>query len=99
MNALYKIADNRAEAMEFVVNDTTHCLGTPLRDLPLKKGILIAVIIHQGKVLIPEGSSSISIGDTVIIIARWESILDINDIYDPNRLEVSLSNLTKQLNP
>jgi trk system potassium uptake protein TrkA len=99
MNALYKIADNRAEAMEFVVNDTTHCLGTPLRDLPLKKGILIAVIIHQGKVLIPEGSSSISIGDTVIVIARGESILDINDIYDPNRLEVSLSSLAKQLNP
>ena len=82
MNALYRIADGHAEAMEFAVNETTRHLGVPLKDLRLKKGILIAVLIHQNRIIIPEGSSSISQGDTVIIISRDRAIVDINDIYD-----------------
>lgn len=81
MKSLYRIAGNRVEAMEFVVNATTRHLGVPLKDLRLKKGILIAVIIHNNKIIIPEGSSSISEGDSVIIVSRDSGILDINDIY------------------
>lgn len=81
MKSLYKIAGNRAEAMEFVVNGTTRHLGVSLKDLRLKKGILIAVIIHNGRIIIPEGSSHIEEGDTVIIVSRDSGILDINDIY------------------
>ena len=36
MNALYKIADGHAEAMEFVANATTRNRDTPLRELRLK---------------------------------------------------------------
>ena len=70
MNALYKIADGHAEAMEFVVNDTTRHLGIPLRDLRLKQGILIAVLVHEGQIIIPEGSSCHPAGDTVILVSR-----------------------------
>ncbi len=67
--------------MEFTVNKSTRHLGLSLRDLKLKKGILIAVIIHHGHIIIPEGSSHIEDGDTVIIVSHDSSILDINDIY------------------
>lgn len=87
MNTLYKIGESGAEAMEFVVNQTTRHLGTPLKDLHLKKGILVAVIIHQGRTIIPEGSSTIEMGDTVIIISSGHGILDINDIFDDSLLE------------
>ena len=83
MNTLYKIGDSGAEAMEFVVNQTTR----PLKDLHLKKGILVAVIIHQGRTIIPEGSSTIEPGDTVIIISSGHGILDINDIFDDSVLD------------
>ena len=53
----------------------------------MKRGILIAVIIHQGRVIIPDGSSVISAGDTVILVSRNHGILDINDIYEESRLE------------
>ena len=88
MNALYKIADGHAEAMEFVVNETTHNLDIPLRDLRLKKGILIAVLVHQGKIIIPDGSSVISSGDIVILISRNHGILDINDIFEDSLLDM-----------
>ena len=87
MNALYKIAGGQAEAMEFVVNQTTRHLGIPLRDLRLKKGVLLAVIIHQGTIIIPEGSSSIHAGDIVIVVSRDHGILDVNDIYEESLLD------------
>lgn len=87
MTALYKIADGKAEAMEFVVNQTTLHLGKPLKELRLKKGILIAVIIHQSRIIIPEGSSCLTQGDTVIIVSRGEGILDVNDMFQDSRTD------------
>ena len=88
MNALYKIADGNAEAMEFVVNETTHNLNIPLRKLRLKRGILIAVLVQQGKIVIPDGSSVIRAGDTVILVSRNHGILDINDIFEDSLLDL-----------
>ena len=87
MNTLYKIGDSGAEAAEFVVNQTTRHLGIPLKDLHLKRGILVAVIIHQGRTVIPEGSSTIQLGDTVIIISSGHGIQDINDIFDDSFMD------------
>ena len=88
MNALYKIADGHAEAMEFVANATTRNRDTPLRELRLKPGILVAVLVHQGRIVIPDGSSSIAAGDTVIVISRNHGILDLNDIFEDSLLEL-----------
>ena len=82
MTALYRIADNKAEAVEFVANEYTLHLGTPLMDLPLKQGFLIAALLHKGRVIIPSGSTCLSMGDRVIIISRGQGIRDINDIFD-----------------
>ena len=90
MTALYRIAEGKVEAMEFVVNETTRHLKIPLKDLRLKKGILIAVIIHQGRIIIPEGSTCMEQGDTVIIVSRDEGILDVNDIFDESLLEAGV---------
>ena len=82
MNSLHRIADGAAEAMEFTVRSTTRYLNVPLKDLCLKSGILIAVIMRGRDIIIPEGSSSIQEGDSVILISRGRLILDLNDIYE-----------------
>lgn len=82
MNTLYRIADGSAEAMEFTASANTRHLGAPLKDLHLRKGILIAVLARGGDIIIPEGSSSIQEGDSVILISRDLRILDLNDIYE-----------------
>lgn len=81
MTALYKIANNRAEAMEFTANETTHNLHVPLKDLNIKKGILVALIVHRNRIIIPEGSSMIEVGDSVIVISSNHTVLDLNDIF------------------
>jgi trk system potassium uptake protein TrkA len=90
MKALYRIASNKAETMEFIVNDTTRNLNIPLKHLSLKQGILVALIIHQNRIIIPEGNSSIQAGDTVIIVSRNHTILDINDIFADPHLEFGM---------
>ncbi len=81
MNALYRIAGGKAEAMEFLVSPATRNLKVPLKDLKLRQGVLIAVIVRGSKVIIPEGSTCLEQGDDVIVIARDSGILDLNDIY------------------
>lgn len=68
--------------MEFLVSPATRNLRIPLKDLKLRKGILIAVIVRNGKVIIPEGSTCLEQGDDVIVVARDSGILDLNDIYE-----------------
>lgn len=82
MHALYRIANDKAEALEFTVGKHTENLGVALKDLKLKKGILIAVIVRSDQVIIPDGSSCLQEGDSVIIVTRDHTILDVNDIYD-----------------
>lgn len=82
MNALYRIAGGKAEAMEFLVSPATRNLKVPLKDLRLRRGVLIAVIVRGNKVIIPEGSTCLEQGDDVIVIARDSGILDLNDIYE-----------------
>ena len=82
MNSLHRIADGAAEAMEFTVGPATRHLGTPLKDLRLRPGVLLAVIVRGSEIIIPEGSSFLQEEDSVIIIARGSWITDLNDIYD-----------------
>lgn len=82
MHAMYRIANDKAEALEFTVSKNTENLGVALKDLKLKDGILIAVIVRSDQVIIPEGSSYLQEGDSVIIVTRDHAILDLNDIYD-----------------
>ena len=82
MNSLHRIADGAAEAMEFTVGPNTRYLGTPLRDLRLRSGVLLAVIVRGSEIIIPEGSSFLQEEDSVIIISRGSGITDLNDIYD-----------------
>ena len=52
----------------------------PLKDLNFKPGLLVAAIVHGGKLLIPGGHSIISEGDRVIVVAKSLFLKDLNDI-------------------
>ncbi len=84
MEALYRIGSGAAEATEFTVGPGTAHMGVPLKDLNsrLKAGVLVAVIVRNGRFIIPEGGDSINEGDNVIIVSTTdEPIMDINDIF------------------
>ena len=83
IDSLYNIIDNRVEAIEFNVNEKIQDLtGKPLKDLRLKKNILICAIIRKRQVLIPNGSDKIDPGDSVIIITKEHRFSELKDILE-----------------
>lgn len=80
---IHNIADGRAEALEFVLDSTAQNCGKPLKELKLKKNVLIACITHRGSIEIPGGNSTFSVGDSVIIVRACDDvILQFNDIFE-----------------
>ncbi len=80
VETLYRICDNKIEALEFYINEASDMVGIPLLELKLKPNVLIACIRHKNNVIIPHGQDCISVGDTVIIVTTQKGFLDIRDI-------------------
>ena len=80
VETLYKILDNRAEALEFYVRAESEVTETPLSELDLKPNLLICCIHRQGKVIFPRGQNRIRVGDSVIIVTTCKGFHDIRDI-------------------
>ena len=80
---VHNIADGKAEALEFILDDKAMNCGRPLKELKLKKNVLIACITHNGKIEIPGGNSAFEAGDIVIVVrACNDVILQFNDIFE-----------------
>lgn len=77
---LYRLADGKAEAIEFIAREGDSYIGTALKDLTTRPGNLVAVILHQGKVIVPFGNDKIEAGDHVVIISRESGIGDLNEV-------------------
>ena len=79
IETLYRVFDNRAEAIELLV-DESEVIDTPLMKMNLKKDMLIASINRGGRVFIPTGNDCLMMGDTVIIVTKHTGFDEINDI-------------------
>ena len=80
IETLYKIVDSRVEAIEFKLKENFKAFGIPLKDLKLKKNILIASIVRQRIPIIPGGNDQIEIGDSVIVVCRNQKFKDLKEI-------------------
>ena len=80
IETLYHMFDYKVEAIEFLVDEPSPVTDTPLKDLKLKKDVLISFINRNGKIIIPTGNDSIMVGDTVMIVTKQTGFDNINDI-------------------
>ena len=80
---VHSIASGMAEASEFLVDATTMNRGKPLRDIQLKKNVLLACISRHGSLEIPNGNSSFEDGDTLLIVTDSNTVIErLNDIFE-----------------
>ena len=77
---LYKLLGGAIEAVEFTAVASTSFLNTPLKDLRLKEGMLVAAIVREGRTIIPDGGTSIHAGDRVIVMAKSFFLHELDDI-------------------
>lgn len=77
---LYQLMDGRAEALEFIVDEDADYTDIPLKELRLKKNILIGGILRDRKAIIPAGDDVILPGDRVVVIASQHRLNALADI-------------------
>ena len=77
---LYRLVDGKAEAMEFIAVKGDPYIGIPLKDLAMRKGTLVSVIVRQSKVIVPFGNDHIEAGDHVVILSSVSGISDLNEV-------------------
>ncbi len=82
VETLHRIVNDRVEALEFRVNNAKELVGRKLKDLPIRRGILVAVINRNGHVIIPGGNDVIMEGDSVIIVTTHKNLTDLTDILE-----------------
>ena len=80
IETLYRLNENRVEALEFLIKEDCPIVGVPLQELKLKENILVCSINHKGTILTPGGQSVIQVGDTVVIVTTSTGFHDIRDI-------------------
>ena len=81
VRTLHRLVGGKVEALEFGVTADVPFAGVPLRDLNLRKNILVAGIIREnGKTIIPSGNDSFCAGDDVIIVTTNTDLTDLRDI-------------------
>ena len=78
---LYKMLDGSVEALEFTATASSRSvLDKPLKDLTLKKGVLLAAIARENKIIIPGGLTTIQEGDHVVVVTKSQVFDDLTDI-------------------
>ena len=82
IETLYRMLDDRVEALEFCIRQDSKVTNTPLMELNLKENLLICSIVRGGKIITPSGKDVIQNGDTVIVVTTNKGLKDIKDILD-----------------
>lgn len=82
VESLYRLVDGQLEFIEFRVASSDKYIGRMLKDIRLKKNILLAGIIRQGRLIIPHGEDILLVGDTALIASVGHKLSELGDIYE-----------------
>lgn len=82
VETMYKLMNGSVEALEFNVQADFKSQHIPLKDMQLKKDVLVAGIIRKRKAFVPTGDDEIVAGDKIIVIAKSneQKMNDLSDI-------------------
>ncbi len=68
------LADGKAEAIELRVAEGAKIVNRTLKQVRFPKNTLIAALIRHDQVIVPRGSDTFNVGDTVVAFTQSESI-------------------------
>lgn len=78
---LYQLVNNQVEALEFSAKKSDRIFNRQLKELKIKKDCLIACIIRNNEVIIPDGDSRILSGDNVVVVTTHKNFDDLSDAF------------------
>ena len=78
---IYKICNDKAEAIEFIVGNGCRNLGIKFKNVQFKENFIVALIVRNKEIIIPTGDDYLQIHDRVIIVNSDEKPVELNDIF------------------
>ncbi len=82
IQTLYRLKEDRVEALEFIVSKDSELIGKTISNLKFKQNVLIAGIMRKGKLIIPGGSDSFMVGDSVVVATTNKGYQSLEDIVE-----------------
>ncbi len=79
---LYRLVNDQVEALEFLAKKQEDIYDKPLKELKIKNNCLVACIIRENGVIIPNGNDCIKLGDSVIVVTTHKNFDDLTDIFE-----------------
>lgn len=80
VEALYRMMDDRVEALEFNVGEQSRVTRANLTELKIIPNTLICCINRKGTIIRPGGKDMIQPGDSVIVVTTAKGLNDIDEI-------------------
>jgi trk system potassium uptake protein TrkA len=80
VETLYRLHEDRVEALEFRAKSNSRTVDTPLMQLDLKDDLQVICISRGGKIILPQGSDVIKPDDSVVVVTKHKGLSDLNDI-------------------
>ena len=83
IKSLHRFSKNMAEAIEFDVGEDFIHLGKSLRQLKIRKNIVVAFLVRNNEIIIPNGETKLERNDSVIIVAEsTQNIAKLEEIIE-----------------
>lgn len=81
VETIYKILDDKVEALEFIVRDDAPYINKPLSTLKTRKDVIIASIVRGDMSIIPNGDDCIKLGDSIIVVSASKALNNLSEIF------------------
>ena len=80
VETLYRLHEDRVEALEFRAKKTSKTLNIPLAQLDLRDNLQVICISRGSKIILPQGGDMILPDDSVVVITKHKGLSDLDDI-------------------
>ena len=77
---MYKIAGERAEGLLFGIAGDDRFVGKSVKELRLRKGILIAAVVRGKTAYIPDGSFTLEENDDLVVISTGDQLYELGEM-------------------
>ncbi|MBR0142289.1 MAG: Trk system potassium transporter TrkA [Ruminococcus sp.] len=81
ITTLYRLVNDKLEAIEFVVREHKDYVDVPLKKLKIGNGILIASIVRGNELIVPKGDDCIKVNDSVVVVTTKKGFDDLKEIF------------------
>ena len=81
IRSVHTFSEGFGELIEAVALETSSLIGVPIREARLPRGVIVAALVREDKVIIPHGDTVIRANDLVIIFADSGAVKKVEKIF------------------